>query len=186
MTGDCRVRDVGELSLINYVISCSLKWLGQSGDASGHHTSRPNERQRSRAALEDAVGEQRVAKPEGRSIWLLNCKATMRAMPRQAQNKGARKAWERKDAELHPARTRAGRDWGRPGTRFRPCSPPKKLHFTPLCQRGRPTKSLCLGKNRSGCSIGITAAADVLIYQRKMCSKEMKNPGMSHRSRSRL
>ncbi|EOB05144.1 hypothetical protein Anapl_03933 [Anas platyrhynchos] len=36
----------------------SLKWLGQSGDASGHHTSRPNERQRSRAALEDAVGQQ--------------------------------------------------------------------------------------------------------------------------------
>lgn len=122
---------MGELSLINYVISCSLKWLGQSGDASGHHTSRPSERQHSRAALEDAVGEQRVAKPEGRSIWLLNCKATMRAMPGQAQNKGARKAWERKDAELHPARTRAGRDWGRPGTRFRPCSPPKKLHFTP-------------------------------------------------------
>lgn len=26
---------MGELSLINYVISCSLKWLGQSGDASG-------------------------------------------------------------------------------------------------------------------------------------------------------
>lgn len=25
----------GELSLINYVISCSLKWLGQSSDASG-------------------------------------------------------------------------------------------------------------------------------------------------------
>lgn len=26
---------MGELSLINYVISCSLKWLGQSSDASG-------------------------------------------------------------------------------------------------------------------------------------------------------
>lgn len=146
MTGDCRVRDVGELSLINYVISCSLKWLGQSGDASGHHTSRPSERQRSRAALEDAVGEQRVAKPEGRSIWLLNCKATMRAMPRQAQNKGARKAWERKDAELHPARTRAGRDWGRPGARFRPCSPPRKMHFTPPAKEADLQKVFVWGK----------------------------------------
>lgn len=35
MTWDCQVQDVGELSLINYVISCSLKWLGQSSDASG-------------------------------------------------------------------------------------------------------------------------------------------------------
>lgn len=26
---------MGELSLINYVISCSFKWLGQSSDASG-------------------------------------------------------------------------------------------------------------------------------------------------------
>lgn len=26
---------MGELSLINYVISCSLKWLGQSSEASG-------------------------------------------------------------------------------------------------------------------------------------------------------
>lgn len=35
MTWDCQVQDVGELSLINYVTSCSLKWLGQSSDASG-------------------------------------------------------------------------------------------------------------------------------------------------------
>lgn len=103
---------MGELSLINYVISCSLKWLGQSGDASGHRTSRPSERQRSRAALEDAVGEQKGEKTEDISVWLLNCKATVRAMPRQARNKGARKAWERKDAELPPARTRAGSDGG--------------------------------------------------------------------------
>lgn len=26
---------MGELSLTNYVISCSLKWLGQSSEASG-------------------------------------------------------------------------------------------------------------------------------------------------------
>lgn len=67
-----------------------------------------------------------------------------------------------------------------------PAAHPKNCISPPPHQKGRPIKSLCLGKNRSGCSIGIAAAADVLIYQRKMCSKEMKNPGMSHRSRSRL
>ena len=35
MTWDCQVQDVGQLSLINCVISRSLKWLGQSSDASG-------------------------------------------------------------------------------------------------------------------------------------------------------
>lgn len=30
---------MGELSLINYVISCSLKWLGQSSDASGNEAA---------------------------------------------------------------------------------------------------------------------------------------------------
>lgn len=32
---------MGELSLINYVISCSLKWLGQSSDASGDGSCSP-------------------------------------------------------------------------------------------------------------------------------------------------
>lgn len=35
MTWDCQVQEAGELSLINYAISCSPKWLGQSRDTSG-------------------------------------------------------------------------------------------------------------------------------------------------------
>lgn len=137
---------MGELSLINYVISCSLKWLGQSGDASGHHTSRPSERQRSWAALEDAVGEQRVAKPEGRSIWLLNCKATMQAMPGQARNKGARKAWERKDAELPPVRTRAGSDGGNQERDSGPAAHPKNCISPPSAKEADLQKVFVWGK----------------------------------------
>lgn len=103
---------MGELSLINYVISCSLKWLGQSGDASGHDTSRPSERQRFRAGLAEVVGKQRVKKAGGRSSRLLKCKATTWAMPGQARIKGASKAWQRRDAELRPEKTRAGSDGG--------------------------------------------------------------------------
>lgn len=110
MTGDCQVQDVGELSLINYVTSCSLKWLGQSSHASDA-PSCPGE-----------GAQTGLARPEQGSNQLTRCRAT---------------AW----------------------TAF---SPPT---------RGQTTGRLWFCKKRS-----ITPPAHVLIFQIKMCSKEMKSP----------
>lgn len=113
MTWDCQVQDVGELSLINYVTSCSLKWLGQSSHASDA-PSCPGD-----------GAQTGLAQPEQGSNQLTCCRAT---------------AWAA-------------------------FSPPT---------RGQTTGRLCFCK-KSMCSAGITPPAHVLIFQIKMCSKEMKS-----------
>lgn len=142
MTWDCQVQDVGELSLINYVISCRLKWLGQSTDTSGDKAA-PDIQYipyQWGKTLSDGAGRRgyRKARTQEKSAYYV---LQDNYLPWQTRNKKASKTRQKPDSENQLPNVMQDEEQGPMGARgsviqaqdpaLPSSSPHRKLYFLP-------------------------------------------------------
>lgn len=179
---------MGELSLINYVISCSLKWLGQSSEASGdgaapHGQHAPQQRGKrwksSQAAWKMWLSSKRWQRRRRISHTQFMCSRTATEAGKRGQKGKMR--WQKAEWEIrhcqNPGRGGAGSNGGT-GNRIQGTALPEKCGFI------LPKKTNCK-KSTFSTSITDTDLAAEDLYQRNEKSWGEKSPSLPWTGRKR-